>query len=63
MADSARIIVRVSVEGIVTADCDLRDALHAKRYFDVAGHYGRPDIFRLEVNREVRAPIDFATKP
>ena len=31
-------------EGIVTADCDLRDALHAKRYFDVAGHYSRTDV-------------------
>ena len=31
-------------EGIVMADCDLRDALHAKRYFDVAGHYGRADV-------------------
>jgi len=33
-------------EGIVTADCDLRDALHAKRYFDVAGHYSRSDVLR-----------------
>jgi nitrilase len=31
----------------------------AKRTLDVAGHYGRPDIFKLEVNREVLAPIDF----
>jgi nitrilase len=31
-------------EGIVTAECDLRTALHAKRYFDVAGHYGRADV-------------------
>ena len=31
-------------EGTVTADCDLREALHAKRYFDVAGHYGRADV-------------------
>jgi nitrilase len=31
-------------EGIVIADCDLREALHAKRYFDVAGHYGRADV-------------------
>jgi nitrilase len=30
--------------GLVIADCDLRDALHAKRYFDVAGHYGRADV-------------------
>ncbi len=31
-------------EGLVTADCDLRAALHAKRYFDVVGHYGRADV-------------------
>lgn len=31
-------------EGIVVADCDLREALHAKRYFDVVGHYGRADV-------------------
>ena len=26
-------------EGMVLADCDLRRGLHAKRWFDVAGHY------------------------
>ena len=31
-------------EGILIADCDLRAALHAKRYFDAAGHYGRTDV-------------------
>jgi nitrilase len=31
-------------EGVVTADCDLREALHAKRSFDVVGHYGRADV-------------------
>jgi predicted amidohydrolase len=31
-------------DGIVVADCDLKQALHAKRYFDVAGHYGRADV-------------------
>ena len=49
--------------GILYADCDPARAAASKRTLDVAGHYGRPDIFRLEVNREVRAPIDFATKP
>jgi nitrilase len=29
-------------EGMVTADCDLREGLHAKRSFDVAGHYRAP---------------------
>jgi predicted amidohydrolase len=33
-------------EGILTVDCDLRTALHAKRYFDVAGHYARTDVLR-----------------
>jgi len=28
-------------EGIVAADCDLRAGLHAKRWFDAVGHYGR----------------------
>ena len=49
--------------GILYADCDPARAAAAKRTLDVAGHYGRPDIFRLEVNREARAPVDFATKP
>ncbi len=49
--------------GILYADCDPSRAAAAKRTLDVAGHYGRPDIFRLEVNREARAPVDFATKP
>jgi nitrilase len=31
-------------EGIVAADCDLRVGLHAKRWFDVVGHYGREDV-------------------
>jgi nitrilase len=31
-------------EGIVFADCDLRLALHAKRFFDAVGHYGRSDV-------------------
>jgi nitrilase len=48
--------------GILYADCDPARAAAAKRTLDVAGHYGRPDIFRLEVNRGTRAPVDFATK-
>jgi nitrilase len=30
-------------EGMVVADCDLARGLHAKRWFDVVGHYGRTD--------------------
>src|SRR5256885_172022 len=28
----------------VGADCDLRVGLHAKRFFDAVGHYGREDV-------------------
>jgi nitrilase len=31
-------------EGIVIADCDLRRGLHAKRWFDAVGHYGREEV-------------------
>jgi nitrilase len=31
-------------EGMVVADCDLREGLHAKRWFDSVGHYSREDV-------------------
>src|SRR4051794_18455867 len=31
-------------EGLVVADCDLREGLHAKRFFDAVGHYGREEV-------------------
>lgn len=46
--------------GIIYADCDPAEASRAKRTLDVAGHYGRPDIFKLEVNREVLGPISLS---
>jgi nitrilase len=36
-------------EGIVIADCDLREGLHAKRWFDSVGHYSREDVLRGEI--------------
>jgi nitrilase len=36
-------------EGIVTAECDLRKGLHAKRWFDSAGHYSREDVLLGEL--------------
>jgi nitrilase len=34
-------------EGILYADIDLRNILAAKRMFDAAGHYARPDVFEF----------------
>lgn len=39
-------------EELVVAEVDLRVVSKAKRMFDAAGHYARPDVFRFEVNRE-----------
>jgi nitrilase len=47
-------------EGILVADCDLRAGLHAKRWFDAAGHYSREDVLAglLDGGRPVREPAD-----
>ena len=37
-------------EGMVVADCDLRKCLHAKRWFDAAGHYSREDVLAPELD-------------
>jgi nitrilase len=45
-------------EGIVTAACDLRAGLHAKRWFDAVGHYGREEVLRPGVPAAVAEAID-----
>ena len=46
-------------KGILYADIDTDAARDARRSLDVAGHYSRPDIFRLEVNRQAMPPAVF----
>ncbi|CAH2065345.1 unnamed protein product [Thlaspi arvense] len=49
-------------EGLITADLDLGDIARAKLYFDVVGHYSRPDIFNLTVNEHPKKPVTFMSK-
>jgi nitrilase len=46
-------------KGILYADIDTHAARNARRSLDLAGHYSRPDIFRLEVNRAAMPPAVF----
>ncbi|CAN8255117.1 unnamed protein product [Cochlearia groenlandica] len=49
-------------EGLITADLDMGDIARAKLYFDVVGHYSRPDIFNLTVNDHPKKPVTFLSK-
>jgi nitrilase len=42
-------------ETILYADLDLEKVVEGKHSFDVAGHYARPDILELRVNRAAQA--------
>ncbi|TNE57095.1 MAG: carbon-nitrogen hydrolase family protein [Alphaproteobacteria bacterium] len=46
-------------KSILYGDIDIEAARRARRSLDVAGHYGRPDLFKLDVNRKVLPPVSF----
>jgi len=46
-------------QGILYADIDACNASSAHRKLDVAGHYARPDIFKLHVKTEAQSPVAF----
>jgi nitrilase len=45
--------------GLVTADIDIARCGLARRSLDVVGHYGRPDIFELRVDRRPQRSVRF----
>lgn len=44
---------------ILIADIDLGEIARGKFDLDTTGHYARPDIFQLQVNRAVQTPVEF----
>lgn len=44
-------------EGVLTADIDLGEIAEGKYDLDTAGHYARPDLFRLEVNESPQPAV------
>lgn len=45
--------------GIVYGDIALKQVAEARQYLDTNGHYSRPDIFTLKVNRQVQTNVEF----
>lgn len=46
-------------KGILCAEVDSQRVAAARRSLDVAGHYARPDIFKLQINSQPQSPVDF----
>lgn len=46
-------------KGLLFAEVDVSAARASRRKFDVTGHYARPDVFKLTVNRSSQSPVSF----
>ena len=42
---------------IIYADINLDETIKGKYDFDVVGHYSRPDIFKLEIDKKSKKPV------
>lgn len=47
------------VETLLVATLDRRRVLEERQNFDPTGHYSRPDVTRLEVNRRRQRVVEF----
>ncbi len=46
-------------KGLLIAELDVATVQASRRKFDACGHYARPDVFKLQVNRTAMRPVDF----
>ncbi|MEJ6714884.1 MAG: carbon-nitrogen hydrolase family protein [Rhodobacterales bacterium] len=47
-------------KGLLITEIDVAEARASRRKFDASGHYARPDVFQLTVNRAAMKPVNFA---
>lgn len=50
-------------EGLLVADLDLDEVTRGRYDFDASGHYSRPDLFTLVVDRREREPVTWSRRP
>ena len=49
----------METEGLICAQLDLDTVRRERQNFDPAGHYSRPDVTRLVVDRSRQTTVDF----
>jgi len=50
----------INKEGLFYETLDFSKVLQERQNFDVVGHYSRPDVTKLEVNRERQSTVYFS---
>jgi nitrilase len=62
--DGAWIVAPIGAEEtLVVAEIDHRRVLEERQNFDPSGHYARPDVVRLEVDRRRQRPVSWVDDP
>ena len=49
-------------EGMLVHDCDLREGLHAKRWFDAVGHYSREEVLAPVAPPPPAPPVELSER-